>query len=58
MSSSSNMLRHGDAIEVRPWAEIRATLCTILRSPPQSWNDLRGSLAGPMHEVRLVPGLY
>ena len=51
MSSSSDKLCHGDVVEVRPWAEIRATQCTILRSPPESWNDLRGSLAGPMHEV-------
>jgi CelD/BcsL family acetyltransferase involved in cellulose biosynthesis len=28
-----------------------AKQCTILRSPPNSWNDLCGSLAGPMHEV-------
>ena len=25
--------------------------CAMLRCPPKSWNDLRGSLAGPMHEL-------
>ena len=31
--------------------EILANNVTILRRPPDSWNDLRGSLAGPKHEL-------